>query len=57
MQYSDVDPEVRLPPPLLGEHTEEILLSTLGYDRDTVDTLNKSRTIQLHAGEKFTTAA
>ncbi|XP_062517525.1 succinate--hydroxymethylglutarate CoA-transferase-like isoform X2 [Corticium candelabrum] len=57
VQYSDVDPEVRLPPPLLGEHTEEILLSTLGYDRDTVDTLNKSRTIQLHAGEKFTTAA
>jgi len=35
----------RLPPPLLGEHTEEILKELLGYDQDDVEELRKLRVI------------
>ena len=31
--------DVRLPPPLLGEHNEEIYIDLLGYSRDAFDTL------------------
>jgi formyl-CoA transferase len=31
--------EVRLPPPLLGEHTEQILYDLLGYDQKTLEEL------------------
>ncbi len=36
---SDSPVEVQ-PPPLLGEHTEEILTGMLGYDRATLDRLH-----------------
>ncbi|MHC4225162.1 MAG: CoA transferase, partial [Planctomycetota bacterium] len=32
VKYSKTPGSVRLPPPLLGEHTEEILEGVLGYD-------------------------
>lgn len=32
VKYSHTKPSVRLPPPLLGQHTEEVLTSVLGYD-------------------------
>ncbi|MGE5124524.1 MAG: CoA transferase, partial [Acidobacteriaceae bacterium] len=31
--------QVRLPPPLLGEHTEQILHELLGYDQQTITSL------------------
>ena len=31
--------EVRLPPPLLGEHTEQILNDLLGYDQKSLEEL------------------
>ena len=31
--------DVRLPPPLLGEHNEEIYIDLLGYSRDPFGTL------------------
>ena len=30
---------VRYPPPILGQHTSEILKSLLGYDSETIDSL------------------
>ncbi len=32
MKFSATKPEIRSPPPLLGEHTAEILITMLGYD-------------------------
>jgi len=32
MVFSDTNPEIRSPPPVLGEHAEEILGKLLGYD-------------------------
>ncbi len=37
--------EVRFPPPMLGEHTEEILHQQLGYDRVTIEKLRTERVI------------
>lgn len=34
--------ESMLPPPLLGEHTEEVLKDVLGYDQDKVNLLTKT---------------
>jgi crotonobetainyl-CoA:carnitine CoA-transferase CaiB-like acyl-CoA transferase len=31
MKFSDTKPEIRNPPPLLGEHTDEVLHTLLGY--------------------------
>ncbi len=36
---------VRLPPPLLGQHTEEILHQMLGYDRETLLQLRSAKVI------------
>ena len=39
IKYSETPGEVRLPPPLLGEHTDEILTSTLDYSSDKIEEL------------------
>jgi crotonobetainyl-CoA:carnitine CoA-transferase CaiB-like acyl-CoA transferase len=35
----NTDADVRMPPPLPGEHSEEIYLDLLGYSREEYDTL------------------
>ncbi|MFZ2098865.1 MAG: CaiB/BaiF CoA-transferase family protein [Anaerolineales bacterium] len=37
--------EVRLPPPMLGEHTEQILRELLGYDKMTIQDLREAQVI------------
>ncbi|MBU8933518.1 MAG: CoA transferase [candidate division Zixibacteria bacterium] len=39
IKYSETPGEVRLPPPLLGEHTDEILTATLDYSSDKIEEL------------------
>jgi formyl-CoA transferase len=39
LKYSETPGEVRLAPPLLGEHIEEILSSVLGYSSERIATL------------------
>ena len=37
--FSETPGEIRLPPPLLGEHTDEVLREVLGYDRERLEHL------------------
>jgi formyl-CoA transferase len=37
--------KVRLPPPMLGEHTDKILMDILGYDPNTIEELRNTRVI------------
>jgi crotonobetainyl-CoA:carnitine CoA-transferase CaiB-like acyl-CoA transferase len=37
--------EVRLPPPMLGEHTEQILHNLLGYDQKAIEELRMAQVI------------
>jgi crotonobetainyl-CoA:carnitine CoA-transferase CaiB-like acyl-CoA transferase len=39
IKYSDTPGTIRRPPPLVGEHTEEILKDVLGYDSKRIDEL------------------
>ena len=39
VKYSETPGSVRLPPPLLGQHTEEILSDLLGYSQKQIDAL------------------
>ena len=46
VSYSGFDQPTRLPPPLLGQHTHEVLKS-LGYDEDTILMLKQSGVVQI----------
>ncbi len=45
MKLSETPVQYRIPPPLLGEHTEEILREVLGYDKTKVARLKKEKVI------------
>lgn len=45
LRLSDTPVEYRLAPPVLGEHTEEILSSVLGKNRTEIDALSKKEVI------------
>ena len=39
VKWSESKPGIRLPPPMLGQHTNEILEDMLGMSKDTIDSL------------------
>jgi len=41
IKYSETPGAVRLPPPLLGQHTDEILTGVLGYSKQHVESLRQ----------------
>jgi crotonobetainyl-CoA:carnitine CoA-transferase CaiB-like acyl-CoA transferase len=41
VKYSETPGSVRLPPPLLGQHTDKILSELLGYSREEIDTFRE----------------
>lgn len=45
MKFSEAKLDVRLPPPLLGEHTDSILGTLLGYDAQRIAELRAKRVI------------
>ncbi|KAF9907323.1 hypothetical protein EC991_011145 [Linnemannia zychae] len=45
VKYSDTKPTIRSAPPLLGEHTEEVLSSVLGYEDGKIQDLKVNHSI------------
>ena len=45
IRFGEEPAEIRLPPPLLGEHTEEVLVEELGVSRDELDRLRADGTV------------
>ena len=46
VKYSATPPAIRLPPPLLGEHTDEILTDVLGYAPQEIEALRQQGALQ-----------
>ena len=45
VKYSDSEPSIRTPPPLLGQHTDEVLQELLGMRVDEVSKLREEGVI------------
>jgi crotonobetainyl-CoA:carnitine CoA-transferase CaiB-like acyl-CoA transferase len=45
LKFSDTPVEYKLPPPRLGEHTEDILTGLLGYSSEKIIDLKESGVI------------
>lgn len=46
VQYSFAENSVRSPPPVLGQHTTEVLKDILQYSDETLESLKKEKIIQ-----------
>ena len=45
VEYSETPGSIRLPPPLLGQHTDEILSELMGYSNQEIEAFRKEGTI------------
>lgn len=45
VKYSKADPSIRRPPPLLGQHTDEILRDVVGLDEEKIRELREKGTV------------
>jgi crotonobetainyl-CoA:carnitine CoA-transferase CaiB-like acyl-CoA transferase len=45
MKYSETPGTIRLPPPLLGEHTAQILQQVLGYGPEQIEALREQAVV------------
>jgi len=45
VKYSRVEPKIRSPPPMLGEHTYEVLSEVLGLGESDIEALKKEKTV------------
>jgi crotonobetainyl-CoA:carnitine CoA-transferase CaiB-like acyl-CoA transferase len=41
VKYSNAEPSIRSPPPLLGEHTDELLQDLVGLSQECIEELKK----------------
>jgi succinate--hydroxymethylglutarate CoA-transferase len=45
LKYSRIEPRIRIPPPLLGQHTDEVLEELLGLGAEKVRILRRENTV------------
>lgn len=45
VKFSDTKPTIRLAPPMLGQHTTEVLKEVLGYSEARIRELKRTRVI------------
>ena len=45
MKFSETKPEIKRPPPVLGQDTREVLSTLLGYSEKEIDKLEQKRVI------------
>jgi succinate--hydroxymethylglutarate CoA-transferase len=45
VKYSETKPSIRIPPPLLGQHTDEILKDVLGYNDQRIQQLKEKKAV------------
>ncbi len=45
LKFSDTPLKIELPPPMLGQHTDEVLVKLCGYSEDEVATLKKNNVV------------
>jgi succinate--hydroxymethylglutarate CoA-transferase len=45
VKYSRAEPKIRSPPPLLGQHTDEVLRELLDYSEDDIQDLRTKKTV------------
>jgi succinate--hydroxymethylglutarate CoA-transferase len=45
VKYSRIEPGIRSPPPLLGEHTDEVLRELLGFAEGEIEGMRKGGTV------------
>lgn len=48
VRYSQFEASTPKPPPLVGQHTVDVLKTALGYDGDTIQELLSSKVITQH---------
>jgi crotonobetainyl-CoA:carnitine CoA-transferase CaiB-like acyl-CoA transferase len=41
VKYSNAEPSIRSPPPLLGEHTDELLQDVVGLSKERIEELKR----------------
>ncbi|KAG0244712.1 hypothetical protein BGX31_008601 [Mortierella sp. GBA43] len=45
VKYSETKPSIRIPPPLLGQHTDEVLKDVLGYNDQRIQQLKEKKAV------------
>jgi len=45
IKYSRAEPKIRSPPPMLGEHTDEVLREILSFSGDEIGRLKKQKIV------------